>query len=214
MKKSRLLGAVCAACLSFVSSVSSAALVEVDLLSEGDRLLTRDTSTDLDWLDITATTWQSINDVLGGYGGYIDMGFRFATIAEVTVLYENAGIVIDNPGTPHNQATASQLISLMGASVGFPGIDQISEGYAGLNEPGTYLAYAPQAEARATYTQGGLAAIPDNVVSFDTIGTAGSYLVRSSVVPIPPALWLFGSGLLGLVGIARRKANPSTFSEQ
>lgn len=26
-----------------------------------------------------------------------------------------------------------------------------------------------------------------------------------SVVPIPPALWLFGSGLLGLAGIARRK---------
>ena len=26
-----------------------------------------------------------------------------------------------------------------------------------------------------------------------------------SNVPIPPALWLFGSGLLGLVGIARRK---------
>jgi hypothetical protein len=24
-------------------------------------------------------------------------------------------------------------------------------------------------------------------------------------VPIPPALWLFGSGLLGLVGIAKRK---------
>ncbi|MEA3242882.1 MAG: VPLPA-CTERM sorting domain-containing protein [Pseudomonadota bacterium] len=27
----------------------------------------------------------------------------------------------------------------------------------------------------------------------------------SSVVPIPAAVWLFGSGLLGLVGIARRK---------
>lgn len=25
------------------------------------------------------------------------------------------------------------------------------------------------------------------------------------VVPVPPAVWLFGSGLLGLVGIARRK---------
>ena len=25
-------------------------------------------------------------------------------------------------------------------------------------------------------------------------------------VPIPPALWLFGSGLLGLVGLVRRKA--------
>lgn len=27
-----------------------------------------------------------------------------------------------------------------------------------------------------------------------------------STVPVPPAVWLFGSGLLGLVGVARRKA--------
>jgi hypothetical protein len=26
-----------------------------------------------------------------------------------------------------------------------------------------------------------------------------------STVPVPPALWLFGSGLLGLIGVARRK---------
>jgi hypothetical protein len=30
-------------------------------------------------------------------------------------------------------------------------------------------------------------------------------LVSFAVVPIPPAVWLFGSGLLGVVGIARRK---------
>jgi len=29
--------------------------------------------------------------------------------------------------------------------------------------------------------------------------------VRTSAVPVPAALWLFGSGLLGLVGMARRK---------
>lgn len=29
--------------------------------------------------------------------------------------------------------------------------------------------------------------------------------VGTAVVPIPPALWLFGSGLLGLIGVARRK---------
>jgi hypothetical protein len=28
----------------------------------------------------------------------------------------------------------------------------------------------------------------------------------TSVVPLPAAVWLFGSGLLGLVGVARRKA--------
>jgi hypothetical protein len=33
----------------------------------------------------------------------------------------------------------------------------------------------------------------------------GSYLVRTSDVPIPAAVWLFGSGLIGLTGIARRK---------
>ncbi|HFD78897.1 MAG TPA: VPLPA-CTERM sorting domain-containing protein [Gammaproteobacteria bacterium] len=32
-----------------------------------------------------------------------------------------------------------------------------------------------------------------------------SISVSTSLVPVPAALWLFGSGLLGLVGIARRK---------
>jgi hypothetical protein len=27
----------------------------------------------------------------------------------------------------------------------------------------------------------------------------------SAAIPVPPAFWLFGSGLLGLIGIARRK---------
>ena len=39
--------------------------------------------------------------------------------------------------------------------------------------------------------------------SADFIGV-GSF--TGSLIPIPPAVWLFGSGLLGLVGIARRKA--------
>ena len=36
-----------------------------------------------------------------------------------------------------------------------------------------------------------------------TVGISG--FVQQVVVPIPAAVWLFGSGLLGLVGIARRK---------
>jgi len=32
------------------------------------------------------------------------------------------------------------------------------------------------------------------------------FAVLGTPVPIPPALWLFGSGLLGLIGIARKKA--------
>ncbi len=38
---------------------------------------------------------------------------------------------------------------------------------------------------------------------YNSPGSSGTW----SVVPIPAAVWLFGSGLLGLIGVARRKAN-------
>lgn len=34
----------------------------------------------------------------------------------------------------------------------------------------------------------------------------GQYQIKVSAVPIPAAIWLFGSALLGVVGISRRKA--------
>jgi len=37
------------------------------------------------------------------------------------------------------------------------------------------------------------------------LGPNFAYLDEFSVVPVPAAMWLFGSGLLGLIGIARRK---------
>ena len=51
---------------------------------------------------------------------------------------------------------------------------------------------------------------------FDENGNAtGFSLGPGQVIPIPPALWLFGSGLLGLVGIARRrKQKPSHDSKE
>jgi hypothetical protein len=33
-----------------------------------------------------------------------------------------------------------------------------------------------------------------------------SFTVASTVVPVPATVWLFGSGLMGLIGVARRKA--------
>ena len=39
-----------------------------------------------------------------------------------------------------------------------------------------------------------------------TGATTDSFILNVGAVPIPSAVWLFGSGLLGLIGVARRKA--------
>jgi len=43
-----------------------------------------------------------------------------------------------------------------------------------------------------------------NIVEFSLGGT---YAVNTHVVPVPAAAWLFGSGLLGMAGVARRRRN-------
>lgn len=37
-------------------------------------------------------------------------------------------------------------------------------------------------------------------------GTGGSGWIAPAPIPVPAAIWLFGSGLIGLAGVARRKA--------
>jgi hypothetical protein len=45
-----------------------------------------------------------------------------------------------------------------------------------------------------------------HIAGFDLInGATSAQFAGSTVVPVPAAVWLFGSGLLGLVGFARRK---------
>ena len=43
-------------------------------------------------------------------------------------------------------------------------------------------------------------------VNFSGSAVFGVDDVRTGAVPIPAAVWLFGSGLIGLIGLARRKA--------
>jgi hypothetical protein len=61
---------------------------------------------------------------------------------------------------------------------------------------------------KSTGAQGnGYARITNDYLTATTIGLSdGVALVRDiSAVPVPAAVWLFGSGLIGLVGLARRK---------
>ena len=45
----------------------------------------------------------------------------------------------------------------------------------------------------------------NQLILSDTAGIDVAEFTRVSAVPVPAAVWLFGSGFLGLVGVARRK---------
>jgi hypothetical protein len=96
------------------TSNTCAALVSVDLNGPGDNLLTQDTISGLVWLDLTQTTNQSFNSVFAqlGSGGTFE-GFRYATLAEVAGLWQNAGIDTSSlPGGAFTSANYTPILNL------------------------------------------------------------------------------------------------------
>jgi len=85
-----------------------------------------------------------------------------------------------------------------------------------VSTPGTYWVWLDCTSgcfSNATWYDNNIGALSDQATQttpsspwnvFSTM-TQGAFRVNGTVVPLPPALWLFGSGLLGLVGLARRK---------
>ena len=66
---------------------------------------------------------------------------------------------------------------------------------------GTHTRFGRQFDILSEYFHGAL----DDVRIYDSALTGSQVAAVAGVVPIPPAFWLFGSGLMGLIGISRRK---------
>ena len=150
MKKSHLLGAVCA--VGFVGT-ANASLIDITATSNnpdftGFTLQFDDTSGDgllqIDEYDMALFSGFTISG-LTGFNGFYDDIIGTPDIAGIST---SSGIALGNPGDNWNFLKTDDT----GACCG-----------------------------------------PEN------------WLYSSVVVPIPAALWLFGSGLLCIVGIARRK---------
>ena len=77
-----------------VAPAAQAELLEVDLNTPGDALVTRDTDTSLDWLDLTESTDLSFDQVEADVGGFIADGWRHAAGPEVCDLYQKMGAVL------------------------------------------------------------------------------------------------------------------------
>jgi len=203
------------------STTSNSAVIEADLFNTGDTLLTKDTSNGLYWLDVTLNVGMSYNDVLAlTQPGGIYEGFRYATEAEFEALILSAGLIYAGTTFPADQDkidNAIALIDMMGITydISTDPFDRIYGFYALLDEIPVHGTYAndPNYRIHATvqrqiYLSGleniSASTLPFDVFSIDGPYPAGGHLLVSNV-PIPAAIWLFGSGLIGLIGFARRK---------
>jgi hypothetical protein len=193
-----------------LSTSVNAALVSKDWKDTGDNLITRDTVSGLEWLDMTETNDMSYNFVSLqlDVGGQFE-GWRYASSEEVIILWGNFGINLAGSGLGSSVGLNTGIIT----ATDFFGDTSaeyysLNTGSAGLvsNSPaaGEHIAmgaYYNQPTNTSYYYQ-------DSIIFGDDTHYLyyGSYLVQTSPVPVPTAAWLFGSGLIGLIGVARRKA--------
>ncbi len=87
----------------------------------------------------------------------------------------------------------------------------------GSSDPNSFKATAPGSDLKFMTLWGADGTLNDNQYSGSTVGidfrvemSAVDLGAKMSVVPVPAAIWLFGTALVGLVGIGIRKTGIST----
>jgi len=204
MKKLAIIILITTSLLISVERANAIPLFERDLINgSGDGLITLDTSTGLEWLDLTASTNRSYVDISTQFeaGGAYE-GFRYATNDEVQMLFTIAGISDDF--TIANYIPAVELVSLLGSTSsnssqtwarGLSGTE-----YSSFSSTTHY--WMPDIEIRSS---GGTANADVN--GFASLGysapSIGSWLVREASVPEPSIILLLISGLFLQISIRR-----------
>lgn len=194
--------------LALIDRPAAALLLEADLNSPGDALLTIDTGSGLVWLDWTVAAGMSVNEVQAELlpGGDFD-SFRYASNAEVTAFWDNAGIP-DVPGiTLANLASVQALIALLGVTFSNALVDAGSVGFtsdlsAGLRTEATLADRTP-------FDGFGQATLQTTMGFTDDTKepSRGHALVRE--IPEPGTVLLLVAGLSGTALARRRIADPA-----
>lgn len=193
------------------SSPVNATLIETDYQAAGDKLLTQDSVTNLQWLDLTSTLSISYSDMLNQLGpGGLYEGFRYATVNDIDTLQVDAGLF---PGLSTSSysvhiSNAIDLMNMVGITVP-AGSTSAYFTYGITSTPFDPTTSTNDRIVRGfEITSGGAfvktlqGVINDGQSSYQT----GSWLVREtpSPVPIPGALFLFISGFSMILGYIRK----------
>jgi len=114
MKALKILVAVLVLLNLFIQNANTE-LIKRDLQDTNDALITRDTESRLDWLNVSLTVNQNYDDVRTGI--WYQAGFRHATKEEIRQLFIHAGTPDDNSNTVVTYpAETLRLINLLGAT--------------------------------------------------------------------------------------------------
>ncbi|MFT4580854.1 MAG: hypothetical protein ACI8XZ_000578 [Gammaproteobacteria bacterium] len=170
---------------------------------------TTDTVNQLDWLDLTETANESFDTVAGRIAPLGDLfGWSFATQTQVTGLFDSAGGAGSYPQTGSSaNAPATLLLGLWGTLSNNTEFNTQQSLFLTEESSGVGLHSLGFIEAfdNAFGPGGSLDSSVSVAGDFTSQPFIGSALVRPSIVPIPAAVWLFGSAL-GLLGWRHRKA--------
>lgn len=191
---------------------SQAVLLEQDWLSVGDGLLTLDTSTGLEWLDLSQTDAMSYNSVVAelGIGGLYE-GFRYATSfgagSEFQSLLDSAAVTnttgFPEPTTPDEVDRLIVLQSLLGVvnSTGLHALTDFTWDMLPNTHTALALYYLSEPTPQALVTGGHDLSVSNDAAIYS------SFLVRSTSVPSPGTYSLVGLGLLiiTVLGLGRGK---------
>ena len=198
-----VMASVLSCLLGLPSSTASADLVPVtDPQSPGGLdNVTRDTNTDLEWLDWTASTDRSYDDVSDlTDSGETYQGWRHATREEVKVLFGNAGLPVESWPTDSEIETGEQVVNsffdLFGKT---SGCDCTTHAITADNLGAVQYfatAYRPDSYPNGSGTRAQYSKLHDDEFSF-----IGHALVRdSTAAAIPEPTSLMYLALVGLVG--------------
>lgn len=182
-----------------------------------------DTTTNLEWLDFGTlvgdpmTFGHSINSAQLAYGED-NGGWRLATYDEVYALWDRFFPTVDNTlvFTSESQNYTGTLVESRNSWMFAFGTDAVAGGdntllySTGLfvNEQGDVDIMGLKFDVASLTTTLYGPGFTGPSLTLDSAGSnLGVFMVRETVVPLPAAVWLFGSGLLGLLVLARRKAN-------
>ena len=176
----------------------------------------------LEWMQWDETIGMSVNAAIAQYSGD---GWRIATQSEMATLFntfkfgEADGFIFDSfkdtsqtatfINQPSEASDSNDFIDLFGVTAANPigtEDDPWRKSEALFGGFGECCSRARVIDDWTSLTMGPRPGRADmGRATYGASPEQGIALVRLSAVPIPAAIWLFSSGLIGLMGIARRK---------